>query len=445
MFDFDLLVIGGGPGGIEAARRGAEAGLKTALVHNAPIGGRATWNSLLPSKSWLQLAEIVHKGTEHPVLGNLIGSPLSLNHHALRAWIKKNSEEQAAFQKQQLLRAGVTLLPGTARWNGPGSVVIEREGEQQPVNYEHLIVSSGSGPRFLPRVKPNKKRIIAPKLSPILNEVPQSLLMMGGGVTGTEYAFAFASLGTQVTILQKNEQLLPSIDAEVVSAFSEYITTRLPIEIKTGVTVTAAEQTGETVTVTDKDGNTYTAGYGFIAISRTADLSFWPQVPQGLVQLPGGFVKVDRWGRTSLPNVFAIGDLTGAPMMANRARSQAREAIRAITGQTTDNEPAPVTMEAIFTQPNVVQLGSMTPGAGSTFKTFNWDGNLKAAMNGYAKGILRIHLNSKTGAITGAAAFGHHATEVLSTLQLAINQGISWQQLTKVPFAHPSLSEVLGQ
>ncbi|MCB0607822.1 MAG: NAD(P)/FAD-dependent oxidoreductase [Lewinellaceae bacterium] len=444
MDHYELLVIGSGPGGVEAARRGADAGLKTALVHNMPLGGRATWSSLLPSKAWLQVAESVHKGLGHPVLGSLIDVPVSLNHEALRAWIQKTAGEQAAFQQQQLESAGVPLIQGTAKWAGPGQVLIANENTPDTtVKYDHLIVSGGSGPRFTPAVKPNMDHIIAPRISPRLNEIPKSMIVMGGGVTGTEYAFAFASMGTEVTILQKNNQLLPTIDAEVVGAFSRYVTGRLPISIKTGVTVAAAEQQGNKVTVTDTEGGVYTADFGFIAISRTPDLSFWPEIPDGLQQLPGGFISVDRWSRTSLPDVYAIGDMTGAPMMANRARSQAREAVRAILGQA-DDSPAPVTMEAVYTQPNVVQVGSMAPNPKATFHSFNWKGNLKAAINDYAEGLIRVQVDNTTGLVLGAAAFGHHASEVLSPIQLAINEGISWERVVRSPFAHPTLSEVWG-
>lgn len=441
MNHYQLIIIGGGPGGLEAARFGAQNGLKTALIYNTPIGGRSTWSSLLPSKAWLQIAETVQKAKGHPVLGQTMADKVDLNHDVLRGWIKKTSDEQSTHLRRRLEEAGVALLPGTAQWTGGGKIALQHEAEVSTLSYDHLIVAGGSGPRFQPAVKPNMDRIIAPKLSPALKEIPKSLIMIGGGVTGTEYAFAFASLGTKVTILQKNEQLLPSVDAEVIRAFTEYLTGRLPIEVHTGVAVAAAEQRGAQVVVTDAQGGVYEADYGFIAMGRVPDLSFWPEMPAGLMRTPGGFIQVDRWSRASLPNVYAVGDMTGAPMMANRARSQAREAVRAILGQA-DDSPAPVTAEAVYTQPNVVQIGTMQPQAGSVFKTLDWSGNLKAAFNDYAPGLIRVHLEETTGRILGAAAFGYQAAEILALVQLAINQGLTWSQLTRTPYAHPSLAEV---
>lgn len=441
MKHYDLIVIGGGPGGIEAARSGGRSGLRTALIHNAPIGGRATWNSLLPSKAWLQIAETVRKRQLHPVLENPFKSPAALDLDALRTWIRSVSEAQSADQKAQLDGAGVTLIAGTAQWLAPGEIFVRNDTGERNLTYDHLILSGGSGPRFTPAVKPNMDRIIAPKLSPGLKEVPKSLIMVGGGVTGTEYAFAFASLGTKVTILQKNDQLLPSFDAEVIRAFTDYLTQHLPVEVETGVVVTAAEQQENRVYVSSASGRVYTGDYGFIAMGRTPDLSFWPEVPETLLQTDGGFVKVDRWSRTSLPRVFAIGDVTGAPMMANRARSQAREAIRAIWGQPVDS-PLPVTAEAVYTQPNVVQIGDMQSQPDSVFKVFDWSGNLKAVINDYTPGLLRVHIHGETGRILGAAAFGYHAAEALAPVQLAVNEGLTWEQLSRTPYAHPSLVEI---
>lgn len=442
MNHYQLLVIGGGPGGIEAALRGARGGLQTALIHNAPIGGRSTWSSLLPSKAWLQIAETVRKGQGHPVLGRMTRETTELDHDTLRAWIRKTSEEQSSTQRRKLEEAGVTFISGMAQWRQLGEVVLKKEEEEMTLAYDHIIVASGSGPRFLPTVKPNKDRIIAPKLSPALREIPGRMIMIGGGVTGTEYAFAFASLGTEVTILQKNEQLLPAIDAEVIRAFTAYLTEHLPVTVETSDTVVSADQRGDGVVVTDEAGRSYEADYAFIAMGRVPDLSFWPEMPEGLNRNSDGSIQVDRWSRTSLPNVYAIGDVTGAPMMANRARSQAREAVRAILGET-DDSPAPITAEAVYTQPNVVQLGNMQPQANSDFNTFDWAGNLKAAFNDYTPGRLRIHLDKNSGRILGAAAFGYYAAEVMATVQLAINEGITWERLAYTPYAHPSLAEVL--
>ncbi len=443
MKSFDVIVIGGGPGGVEAARLAGEAGLRTALIHNAPIGGRATWNSLLPSKSWLQLAETLQKANGHPVLGNVLKTPIKLNHEALRHWIAKSSSDQSSFQKNQLSAAGVSLIEGNAHWSGPGIVEVSKSDQVVTrLSCKNLILSGGSVPIFLPDVKPNKSRIIAPKISPLLNEVPDSMIVMGGGVTGTEYAFAFASLGTSVTILQKNDQLLPSIDAQVIKVFTEYLTHKLPVSVHTGTTVDSVEQVNDKVIVKSNQGQTFSAAYGFIAISRKADLSFFKgNIPDGL-EVSGSFINVNRWSETTIPDFYAIGDITGPPMMANRAKSQAREAVRAILGQK-DETPLPVTMEAIYTQPNVVQLGNMCVTPDSFVKTLNWEGNLKAAMNNYTEGILRIHIQKNTELILGASAFGNHATEVLSVLELAINERIPWPKVVRTPYAHPSLSEVL--
>lgn len=442
---YDLIVIGGGPGGLEAARYAAERGLATALISNTRLGGRATWSSLLPSKVWLTTAERADAFSLLPQFGLPTDGRPAIDLPALRARMKGQSEAAAARYSRDLDQAGVDVFYGNGKIVGANIVDIhDEEGHERQLAARFVLIASGSGPRFTPEVKPNGDRIIAPKLSPGIVKIPESLIMAGGGVTGSEYAYAFAALGAKVTILHNRAQLVPRVDAEVSAAFEEHLTHHYPIRIVKNDPVQQLYQDGNRAVAITREEQRYEAEYGFIAIGRVPDLAFYDRTQVDLHFDRSGMVAVDTFGRTNLSGIYAVGDVTGTPMVANRATLQARLAVRHMMGDELSPKAVPVFIEAAYTHPSIAQIGDMTPTAGSTFVTRRFAQLLKSHLMEEAEGLLKIHVDTNSGLIRGAAGFGAHVTDILATVQLAINNGITYEQMRAVPFAHPSMSELLS-
>ncbi len=440
---FDLIVIGAGPGGLEAALTAARLGLTTALVSNAKIGGRATWGSLLPSKVWLAAAEKADQLAEAPAFG-FQKHRATLDLSLLREKVKQQSRAASERYTKQLGKAGVQLYFGQAfLLQGKEVSVRADDKEVCSLSANHIILATGSGPRFTPELKPNKDHIIAPRLSPGLPKIPDSLVVAGGGVTGSEYAYAFAALGAQVTILQNGEQLLPRVDADISKAFEEHLQKHYKLQIFKGDAVQSMQQNGEKVVTTTASGKQYESEYGFIAIGRKTDMSFAEELNTPLATDASGAVRTDEYGRTNLEGVYAIGDLTGAPMMANRATQQARIAVHHIKeGRHSKVLPAHY-IEAAYTHPPVGQIGDMTPTEDTDLIVHSYEQLLKAHLLRETEGLLKLKIDKRTGLIRGAAAFGAHAIDVLAVVQVAMNHDIKYTALRQIPLAHPTVSEIL--
>ncbi len=442
-FQYDVAIIGAGPGGIEAALQARKAGLRVALVSNAKIGGRATFGSLVPSKVWLATAE------KSAMLRHLESFALWTKQpvfdiQALNQRIQQQSAAASARYTDSLQLAGTAIFMGKAWLAAPQLVQVKNEqGEvTQEIAAQNIIIATGSEPRFLPELKPNGQRIIAPRLAGNLSELPKRLIMAGGGVTGTEFAYAFGALGTKVTILQNNYHLLPRMDVEISASFEAYLRQHFPITIQKADMVASMRQEGERVIANTVGGNEYEADYGFIAIGRRADLTFYDASSLAL-ELKNDALAVNAHCQTNILGVYAIGDATGVPMLANRATMQARVAVaHIVAGEASTLAESPI-IEAIYTQPQLAQIGNVNASDDAIIITKSFSSLLKTNMLDENDGQLKLKINKQTDKIEGAAGFGYAITEVMALIQIAMQNGISYAQLQQVPLAHPTLSELI--
>ncbi len=432
---YDIVVVGGGPAGTEAALMAAQAGLRVALVSDMALGGRATWGSLVPSKIWL---EETHRallcGREH----------FSLAH--LREKIRTQSHQIARDMRTQLEGVGVTLYDGKAEITSASVVeLLPASGGTRTVVLQarYIVLATGSEPIFTPALKPEPPYIIAPRLAGSMEALPSRLLMIGGGVTGVEYASAFAALGVEVVLLQKGARLLPRVDAEVVRVFENWLTTALPIKVIKDAAVSSLSVEDGQVAAYLEGGERYWGSHGFIAAGRRADVSCWKSEATLLSLTPDGAVKVDEFCRTSVPNVYAVGDVTGVPMTVNQAQMQARVSVGHIL-----NVAEPVMkplVEAVYTHLPIGQLGDTAESEDGLLITKPYSGLLKAQMENATNGLLKVKIDKHSGRILGAAAFGPNAIELLSLLQIAMHAGITWKALRQYPLPHPTYSELLSK
>jgi len=476
---YQVLVLGSGPAGFEAARQVARAGNSTALITITPPGGRTTIGSLLPSKGWLHAA---HHRQPSGQAGGLSPEQSASIAEEIRAGIAA----RVAWTHNELEAAGVTILSGTGALVKPGHVKFTPAENpsvtsgaapvpEQEIEADHIVIATGSEPTFAPGVKPDGGLIIAPRHTKMLAGIPSSLIMVGGGITGVEYAEAFARLGAKVTLLSSRE-ILPRFDREYVGLLQSHLED-CGVSMFTGSRVISVDVAGAAagasaaapaansgaaaaagaVTARTEDGSAHTASMAFIATGRAADLAFialGEDDRETLLDRTGSFIETDASGRTRLPGVYACGDAAGPPFTANHALHQARRVAAAITKGPSSAGPPPL-LEAIYTDPQLVQIGVVLPRhamAGSIVEhRRSWNNSMLSFLPTAShlggdvadRGELKVQVGAD-GLIQGAVAIGPAAAELMAPLQLAMQHGLSWEALTAEPFGYPTWSEVLS-
>ncbi len=475
---YDVVVIGGGPAGVETALEAGSHNLKTLVVADMPIGGRATYGSLLPSKVWLHTAESAVAGAANSAtMGaaageNSTGAERTNGRAApdlapLRQRIQHLQKERTAQLSEALRNRGVEVVSGTARLLDRRRVRVRTAGEadgQAPegtaagtdpaesvdVTAKAIVITAGSEPRFFPNVKPDGDRMIAPRHTQKIERIPETMIMVGGGVTGCEYATAFRKMGTKVHLITDIDRLLPRTDPELAESLRRYME-GIGIKLTFNSPIKSVENTGTEVVTTTADGTAHRTDFTFIATGRRPDDSFLEEAEERPEQDGGGWLKVDGVGRTSLAGVYAAGDIAGAPLTANQAHTVARRIVRDIRGEA-QSDTAPILIEAVYTDPQAVHIGPVVdlaagtvPGVTEVRRAYDDTllGRIHRDGHGGSEQYIKIWVDAHGGAIRGAAAFGEGAVDILAPIQLAMEHGIPYAALRATPLAHPALSEVL--
>ncbi|MCB0178744.1 MAG: NAD(P)/FAD-dependent oxidoreductase [Anaerolineae bacterium] len=441
-----IAVIGAGPAGVAAVNAAAEAGARVTLIGAEPPGGRAGWHSLLPSKVLLTAAD--SRGLTHHFqnlgLGSVGPNPdievMVQRIHALsQAW----SDRQSA----DLTQRGVQFLKGAAAFQDSRHLrITPAEGSSTDLEADAIIIASGSVPMFPPNLKPDGGRIIAPRFVGKMRHLPQSIIVVGGGVTGAEFAYAFNRLGVNVTWLVDEFGVLPPFDREAVGVFTETLSARNVIRHE-GVAADTAVAGDDGVTVTLRDGRAVQADMAFIAIGRRPDIAGLNLSAAGLPEDPRRGIVVDDYGRSSIPHIYAAGDVSGLPMTANKAMAQGYIAGRHAAGAPVDPYQADTTVEAVYTDPQVAQVGlseSAAHEAGHSvrIRRLDYGANLKAMLLNETAGFVKLIADADDNRLLGAAAVGDHATNMLTPAALGIRLGARVDDLAALFAAHPGLGEL---
>ena len=441
------LIVGGGPAGSEAALLLCRAGKSVVLVEQDRPGGRALWHSLIPSKVWLSFAETLDG------LARWEGmfSPPAPGAEIARMVLDRLRTIRSALDerlKTHLQKAGVRLVQGQARFLDARTLQVQQKDRPalsfQP---EYVLLASGSVPLFPEGIRPDGLRILAPRFMGALERLPASMVVLGGGVTGCEFIYLFNRLGTRVTAVTDVEQLLPRMSHPIAQRLEAQLSTRGVRFIK-GVAATQVVNTGRAVQVSLAGGQTLEAEAAFVALGRRPDLAALNLPAAGLQTNDHGGITVDRQCRTSLEHVFAAGDVTGAPMLANRARLQARiAALNMLTPGSATFRPEQV-VEAVYTHPTVARVGHTAeeieqrfPGDASWLE-LPFHLSDRALLDGAEDGLLRIGYQVSTGRVLAAEVIGEQAAELLTPVALLIRQEGKLEDLAALAPANPTYSEL---
>jgi dihydrolipoamide dehydrogenase len=446
---FDAVVIGAGPAGYLAALRLAQLGRSVAVVERDRVGGECLNWGCIPSKALIEVADALERARR---LG-AVGVELSVQRISLRDVVRwKNSVVERLVKGIEALfnHYGVTLLRGEGRVRSDRRVeVLGSEGRAE-VEAGAVLLAVGSVPIVLPQIPFDGKRVIGFKEVLSLDEVPSKLLVVGGGAIGLEMAFAFRKLGSEVTVVELMDRVLPTMDRSVSRAVQRSLE-RAGIRVLVRSTVTSSEAKGDSVRVrisTPEGERVEEFERALVAVGKRA-----PELPvEGSLVLERdqrGFVKVDESMRTSVGWIWAAGDVTGPPFLAHRAYRQGLIAAESIAGEVSTWAPKfyPI---AVFTDPEVASVGMTeeeAERAGKRFRSFVFPHSAlgRALTVGETEGFVKVIVEEGTGEMLGLHVVGPHASELIAEASLALENLMTLEDFLRGVRPHPTFSEALAE
>lgn len=451
----DLVVIGGGPGGYTAALRAAELGIRTILVDSTPkLGGVCLHVGCIPSKALLHAAEIISEAKEAASFGLKFGSP-KIDVNQLRNWKLSVSDKLAQGIAGKCKSAGVDVLLGRAEFQDSRNVRVEADGESAVrVKFKHAIIATGSRP-IMPGIFDIGSSLVMDSTGALeITDIPAKLLVIGGGYIGLEMATVYAALGSEVTVVEMTDGLLPGVDRDLVKPLQTHLQGTLKaIWLNTKVTK-LEELSGKAKGVKASfEGKDAAADATFdrvlVSIGRRPN-SDNLGLERTQVQVDQhGFIGIDNQCRTAEKRIFCIGDVSGQPMLAHRAMRQGTVVAEVVAGKNSvfDNRAIPA---IVFTQPEVAWTGlteneAKAAGREVGVAKFPWSANGRAHSLADPSGSTKIIYDPNTTQVLGVGMVGPRCGELVTEAVLAIEMGAVLEDLSVTMHPHPTLSETVNE
>jgi dihydrolipoamide dehydrogenase len=455
---FDVLIIGSGPGGYVTAIRSAQLGFKTAIVERDYLGGICLNWGCIPTKALLRSAEIFHY-FQHAKDFGLKADNVGYDPKAVvarsRAVAKRLNDGVGFLMKKNK----ISIIWGEASIDAPGKVTVKASESEAPkgalgagtYHAKHIIIATGARPRVLPGIEPDKNLVWTYFEAMAPDRVPKSLLVIGSGAIGIEFASFFRTLGSDVTVVEVLPQILPVEDQEI-QAFARKSFEKQGIKIHTSAKVTRLAKKSDGVTATIEEGDksqTLTVERVISAVGVVGNIENLGLEKVG-VKTDRGTIVVDTLNRTSVAGIYAIGDVAGPPMLAHKAEHEGVVCIEAIKGL----NPHPMNKLMIpgctYCSPQIASVG-LTEQAAKEKKLdirvgrFPFMGNGKAIALGEDQGFVKVIFDKKTGQLLGAHMVGAEVTELIQGYVVAMNLETTEEELMHTVFPHPTLSEMMKE
>jgi dihydrolipoamide dehydrogenase len=445
-----LVVLGSGPGGYTAAFRAADLGMQVTLIERWPVLGGVCLNvGCIPSKALLHAARVVDEAHDMSAHGISFGKP-DIDLDKLRGW-KENVVGQLTKGLTGLARQrNVTVVQGYGRFVSENELEIEHDGEKRRLGFEQCIIAAGSEPAMLPDL-PDDPRIMTSTGALELAELPERMLVIGGGIIGLEMATVYQALGVKVSVVELTPTLIPGCDRDLVKPLQKRLTAALEtVMLETKVTGIEADDNGILVTFDGKNAPEEPQRYGrvLVAIGRRANGLAIGADKAGIEVSERGLIKVDRQMRTNVKHIFAIGDIVGEPMLAHKASHEGKVAAEAAAGKKTFFD-ARVIPSVAYTDPEVAWVGLTEEAAKRDDVKFEkgvfpWAASGRALSLGRSEGFTKLLFEPQTGRILGAGIVGVNAGDLIAEAALAIEMGCDAEDIGLTIHPHPTLSETLA-
>jgi dihydrolipoamide dehydrogenase len=451
---FDLAIIGAGPGGYVAAIRASQLGLKTAIVEREHLGGICLNWGCIPTKALLRTSEL-YQAMRHASSFGLAADNVRFDLARLVERSRKAAVRLSNGVAYLMRKNNIAVIDGTARLIGQGRIAVTgKTGEPLPdIEAAHIIVATGARARALPGLEPDGRLIWTYREAMVPQSFPQSLLVIGSGAIGIEFASFYRSLGAEVTVVEMLPRILPAEDAEI-SELARKAFARQGIAIRTDTRVERLVKGADTVTaqLRKPDGNSeeLPASRVILAIGITGNVEGLGLEQQG-AKVEKGHIVVDEWYRSGAPGVYAIGDVAGPPWLAHKASHEGVICVEKIANA---GGVHPMDRTAIpsctYSAPQVASVGlteEAARAAGRDLKIgrFPYSANGKAIALGETEGLVKTIFDAKTGALLGAHIIGAEATELIHSLVIAKTLETTEAELMAAIFPHPTLSEMIGE
>lgn len=454
-----IAVLGGGPGGYEAAIAGAQQGAEVTLVERQGVGGSAVITDVVPSKSLIATAEAAIAVRESSELGvqfygrNSDGKPIrpevAVNLAAVNKRLLGLARQQSEDMRSNLLENGVRIINGEGRLDGRDAVIVSTEPGGAGTDFDRIeadtvVVSVGASPRILPTAIPDGERILTWTQLYNLSAIPDHLVVVGSGVTGAEFASAYRALGSEVTLVSSRDQVLPGEDADA-AAVIERVFKRNGMTVLSKSRAESVVRSGDGIVVTLSDGRTVEGSHCLIAIGAVPNTAGIGLEEAGVQMSESGHIRVNRVARTSVPNIYAAGDCTTFLPLASVASMQGRTAIfHAMGDAVTPTELRNVSAN-IFTQPEIATVGwtqkQIEDGIaqGDIYK-LPLASNPRAKMMGIKEGFVKLFARTGSGTVIGGVIVAPKASELIFPLALAVEHRLNVDQVARAFAVYPSLT-----
>lgn len=446
----EVVVIGSGPGGYTAAFRAADLGKKVILIERyESIGGVCLNVGCIPSKALLHAAKVIDEAHEVAAYGIDFGKP-KIDTKKLRDWKNKVVTRLTGGLKMLAKQRKVEIIQGVAQFVSNNQIAVDGEKGKQTIRFENAIIATGSRPVKLPFI-PEDPRIIDSTGALELEETNCKMLVIGGGIIGLEMATVYQALGAEITIVELMDQIIPGADKDVVMPLFKRIQKRYKnIYLKSKVTKMDAKKDGLWVTFEGENAPQHPEKFDRIlcAVGRRPNGDQLAADKAGVKVDERGFIHVDKQLRTNVPNIFAIGDVNGNPMLAHKAMPEGRVAAEVIAGFKRYFDPKCIPSVA-YTDPEVAWVGmseneAKAKGIKYGKGVFPWAASGRSLSLGRDEGLTKLIIDEKSHRVIGGAAVGPNAGELVAEIGLAIEMGCDVEDVSLTIHPHPTLSETVA-
>jgi dihydrolipoamide dehydrogenase len=456
---FDVIIIGSGPGGYVAAIRAAQLGFKTAIIEKSYLGGICLNWGCIPTKALLRSAEIYHY-MQHAKDYGLSADNISYDPKAVvqrsRGVSKRLSDGVGFLMKKNK----ISVIWGQATVDAPGKITVKKSDVEAPkgalgegvYQAKHIIVATGARPRVLPGLEPDKKLVWTYFEAMVPEKMPKSLLVIGSGAIGIEFASFFHTMGADVTVVEVLPQILPVEDAEIAGLARKRFE-KQGIKILTGAGVKKLERKADSVlaTIEEGQGKQQTIEFDRVisAVGVVGNIENLGLEKLG-VKTDRGCIVIDGYGKTNVPGIYAIGDVAGPPMLAHKAEHEGVICVEAIKGLHPHAMDKLLIPGCTYCNPQVASVGlteakAKEGGREIRVGRFPFVGNGKAIALGEDQGLVKVIFDKKTGQLLGAHMIGAEVTELIQGYVVAMNLETTEEELMHTVFPHPTLSEMMKE
>ena len=453
-----VVILGGGPGGYEAALVASQLGAHVALVEQQGLGGSAVLSDVVPSKTLIATAEWMTVTETAATLGirraddDETTGPrgYAVDLARVNRRVVELARAQSDDIRARLEREDVRVVDGRGRLDGVGRVVVERgDGVEETVEADIVLVATGAHPRVLPDAAPDGERILTWTQLYGLDELPRRLVVVGSGVTGAEFAGAYRALGSEVVLVSSREQVLPGQDQDA-AALIEAVFRRRGMEVLSRSRAVAARRTADGVEVELADGRVVEGSHCLIAVGAVPNTRGIGLEEAGVAMTSSGHVEVDRVSRTTVRTIYAAGDCTGVLPLASVAAMQGRIAMWHALGDAVSPLQLATVASNIFTAPEIATVGvpesAITSGeVRGTTTTLPLARNPRAKMLGITEGFVKVFAQEGSGVVLGGVVVGPRASELVFPITLAVAHRLTVDQMALAFTVYPSLTGTIAE